>query len=149
MIPRYQSLRSRTPMKRVNKERKASNFVRAYHSVAFVKFVERLHCLVDGCESTESECAHLVKDDQSGGSRKSGYQCCGPLCTGHHDELDNQLGREKFEEKYGVCLQDEADKVQILFARVEPFLDVEFACDVDFNEEEEDFSGSPEPETEI
>jgi hypothetical protein len=116
-IERYAELRSTTPMKKVNRKRKASAFERCYHSVERVEFVKALHCLVDGCESTESENAHVCDDGSKGGSRKSGYTCIAPACGEHHHEMDDVIGKEMFEEKYGVDLALEAAKCQRAWLR--------------------------------
>jgi hypothetical protein len=131
-LTRTAELRRETPVARVNKKRKASAFVRCYFSKARVEFVSRLHCIVDGCESTRSENAHLVNDGSKGAGRKSGYKTVGPACREHHHELDEVLGRDQFEIKYGLCLQDEADKTEAAWQR---FLDhggeAEFPAGID------------------
>ncbi len=97
---------------RVNRVRKPKNFVRTYHSVERVEFVQALHCIVDGCESTVSETAHVCDDGSKGAGRKSGYRCTAPVCREHHNELDEEIGSEAFSLKYGLVLEDEAAKTE-------------------------------------
>lgn len=136
MIARYTELRPTKPMKRVNKARKSKEFIRTFLSVARVQFIQRLHCIVDGCESTRSETAHVCDDGTKGGSRRAGYKCTAPLCRDHHHELDEQLGPVLFAEKYGLDLEAEAAKAQRSWERVVAHCSAEFECDVDFNEED-------------
>lgn len=146
MIPRYAELPRGKAPNRINRARKSKEFVRTYLSVAFVKFVQRLHCIVDGCESTRSECAHVCDDGSKGAGRKSGWKCCAPVCTQHHRGEMHQWGEAVFAAKYALDLEAEAAKTQRLWERVEPNLTAEFECDELFDDD--DIGGSPEPETE-
>jgi hypothetical protein len=85
----------RTPIKRVNKARKAKEFRRTYGSKDRVEFVKALPCSVLGCLATPSDNAHITGD---GAGRKADADTCIPLCRAHHDEFD--AGHETFAAKY-------------------------------------------------
>jgi hypothetical protein len=107
----------RTRVRPVNTERKSKEFRRTYYSVERVLFIQALHCIVDGCDSTESEAAHVCDDGSKGMSRKSGYKCTAPACRAHHHEMDEEIGKEAFAEKYGLDLALEAAKTQRAWLR--------------------------------
>lgn len=75
-------LKTRKRVNPVNRERKDANWKRAYHSVARVKFVERLPCAACGdTEPPERDNAHTKND---GASRKGHYTTIIPLCHRCH-----------------------------------------------------------------
>jgi hypothetical protein len=79
-------------MPRVNRARKASEFVRAYGSRARVRFVKALPCCycvalspLFGRTDGSSHNAHTEGD---GGSHKASYTKIVPLCASHHRRFD-------------------------------------------------------------
>lgn len=105
----------------VNRVRKAREFKRTMHSVARVKFVQSLPCLVGNRECQyydgHSVNMHVVDDGSKGGSRKAGYRCIAPGCDFHHSLLDTQVRRAEFEQRYGVDLQGCADDTEFRWQR--------------------------------
>lgn len=73
------SLARKSPVKKVNRKRRASEFARCYHSKERVAFVKSLPCAACGFVGF-SQNAHVVDDGTKGGGRKSGYGCIAPLC---------------------------------------------------------------------
>jgi hypothetical protein len=73
----------RTPLKRgkppkpVNKKRKKSEWARAYHSEAFVRFTKSAPCAADG--RTPCDAAHT---ESGGAGRKADWDTIIPLCSG-------------------------------------------------------------------
>lgn len=63
--------------KRVNATRKASEWVRAYHSKAFVRFTKSAPCAADG--RTPCDAAH---SEGGGAGRKADWTTVIPLCSG-------------------------------------------------------------------
>ena len=84
-LPRRSApLRKTRPLKRVNKQRKAKNWTRAYHSVERVVWVCAQPCRV--CFSTPSINAH-VGPKGKGTSRKADYDQITSLCDYDHQRL--------------------------------------------------------------
>lgn len=82
-IPR----KARTPIKAVNRKRKASEFARCYHSKERVEFVKALPCAVTGILGSEYspvENAHVTDDGTKGAGQKSGYRCIAPMLKRLH-----------------------------------------------------------------
>lgn len=97
----------RTPVKRVNRKRKAAEWKRAYGSKERVEWVHRQDCIlrsVDSLCQLPSEAAHV---GNGGMGRKTDAYRIVPLCTDHHREL-HQSGRRTFEWRYGISLADYA-----------------------------------------
>lgn len=87
-----------------NAKRRAKEFARAYGSKKRVKFVQSLPCLVDGCN--RYPLARMVAHIETGGmGRKADANLTVPLCFHHHIEVLHRIGRESFEAKYGIDLQ--------------------------------------------
>ena len=73
----------RTPVKKVNRKRRAESFKRCYGSKARVAWVKTWPCFL--CGTRPSENAHT----QNGGmGRKADYTTIVPLCHTHHARLD-------------------------------------------------------------
>jgi hypothetical protein len=73
---------------------------RRVQSADYLKFVRLHSCLVKQCWRKPS--AHHVRFDGQGGlgTKVPDYQTV-PLCVLHHKE-EHDLGRDRFEEKYGI-----------------------------------------------
>lgn len=97
-----------TPVKRVNKPRKAKNFRRAYGGKDRVEWGKEQPCLI--CGKTPSENAHVPS--RSGMSRKGDAKHTISLCSWHHTGSNafslHQLGKAKFNAKHGLDVDDEA-----------------------------------------
>ncbi len=127
MIPRSKPLsrgsppKRKTPVKKVNRARKAKNWKRAYRSEAYVLWCKSQPCIA--CGRTElSEVAHVG----SGGiGRKADaaltVPLCGPVCgedyfgTWHYEgchRLLHRTGHQSFEERFNLDLDAEAEKCQ-------------------------------------
>jgi hypothetical protein len=65
------------PPKAVNKKRKKSEWARAYHSEAFVRFTKSAPCAADG--RTPCDAAHT---ESGGAGRKADWDTIIPLCSG-------------------------------------------------------------------
>jgi hypothetical protein len=114
---RKRKVKTRSPRKtgvrKVNRERRKSEFSRCYGSAERVEFVRGLPCVI--CKRVGlSENAHVV----SGGvSRKADAGKIVPLCsstferTGHHAIL-HQIGAATFEQLYGIGLEKAAALTQ-------------------------------------
>ena len=79
MIQRRKPIR-RSPVRKVNPKRKASEFARCYGSKARVAFVKALPCAACGRQG-QSENAHAFGD---GAGRKGPYTAILPLCGDCH-----------------------------------------------------------------
>lgn len=107
----------RTPVKKVNPKRRAKGFARAYHSEERVLFVKGLMCCVCTVEGF-TENAHIEGD---GAGRKAHYTKIVPLCgsrygyLGHHNWL-HAKGREEFEARFDIDLDQEAAETEALWA---------------------------------
>jgi hypothetical protein len=88
--------------KRANRKRKAETFKRCYESLERVLFIKALPCVVPSCPNQPCDNMHIQGD---GAGRKADSTFVVPGCTVHHDLLDNSLGREKFEQLYGINLE--------------------------------------------
>ena len=99
-------LRRKTPMKKVNPERKARELLRAYGPPARREWVKALPCSVPGCPNHPSENAHVnpegrPSDGPSGIARKHDYTQIVPLCRHHHDQY-HDMGQRSFNDKHGI-----------------------------------------------
>lgn len=94
------------PPNRRNEKRIEREFRRAYHSEERVIFVRSLPCLVSGKRNCEN--VHIEGD---GMGRKSHFTLIVPLRQTFHREL-HDIGRDAFEAKYGVNLDEAAAKTQ-------------------------------------
>lgn len=93
---RHPSLVARKPMNQYNPERRERLFAKAYHSEAFVAFVQRFACVVPGCDSRRSEAMHW-RSRGAGGT----WTEIVPACRAHHAE-SHDIGIETFQAKYGL-----------------------------------------------
>lgn len=104
-----------TRVKRVNRQRRASEFARCYGSKARVAWVKSLPCIVAVCGVTPSENAHTVT---GGMGRKADADTIAPLCHSHHRFL-HQRGVETFRRsfplRHGWTLRDWAVEVERLW----------------------------------
>jgi hypothetical protein len=103
----------RKPMKRVNVERRAEEFERAYGGTSRVAFVKSLAC-VAGRVSLTMSCAGAIENAhiRTGGTgRKADAKLLIPLCTFHHRAL-HAHGPVAFERVYGLDLEAEAAATQ-------------------------------------
>jgi hypothetical protein len=88
---------------KVNRARKASEFVRAYGSKARVAWVKRRPCIVAvGVCAGPIENAHVVKGD-GGTSYKASAEFIAPMCHRHHRRL-HSLGPISFQSVFKVDL---------------------------------------------
>jgi hypothetical protein len=82
MTPRRKSIKRGAPPKRVNKERRAKNFERAYGG-KYADWIRSQKCGIDSAECEGPSHAHHT---QNGGmSRKADAKTLVPLCTYHHN----------------------------------------------------------------
>jgi hypothetical protein len=96
------------PMPKINRARKASEFVRAYGSRKRVAWVKRRPCIVAvGVCAGPIENAHVVKGD-GGASYKASAEFIAPMCHRHHRRL-HSLGPMTFQSVFKVDLTAEAD----------------------------------------
>ncbi len=102
--PRRYLQHSTTPVKKVNRKRKVSEFARAYGSAARVAWVRGLPCVLSawGTCGRHMQCdnAHIIG---GGAGRKADAQFIVPLCSLHHASL-HRRGRQLFEAVYLVDL---------------------------------------------
>lgn len=91
-----------------NKERQQARFKVTFGSEERVRRIKQMPCLV--CGVVPSVNAH-VKPRSLGGT----WRDIVPLCNYHHGELDNNLGLEKFNAKYGVDLMRQAISLAELY----------------------------------
>lgn|GEM_PF-4449434 len=74
-------------MRRVNPERKAREFARAFCSRARVAFIKTLPCVVPYCRSAQIENMHIAG---GGSGRKADAHLIVPCCTAHHAQVHQQ-----------------------------------------------------------
>ena len=92
----------RTPMKKINTQRRARERERAYGPPERRKWISELPCSVPGCGLGPSENAHVSPENEpSGMGRKGDYQYVIPLCHHHHQELHNS-GQRTFNDTYRI-----------------------------------------------
>ncbi len=108
----------RKPVKTVNRKRKATEFIRCYHSEARVEFVRNLPCVV--CGAIFCENSHITN---GGAGRKGAYRKIVPLCfnmyapqdgcyrEGHHAE-SHRIGIKSFAAKYHLDLPALAEETE-------------------------------------
>lgn len=100
-------LTRKTPVRKVNRKRKAKNFERAYGGKDRVEWGKDQPCLI--CGSLPSENAHVPS--RSGMGRKGDAKYTVPLCTWHHTGSNyslHTLNKVKFNAKYSIDLDHEA-----------------------------------------
>lgn len=104
----------RSPVKRINRKRKASEFARCYHSKERVAFVKSLPCILKpnwyGCRGP-SDNAHVGLKGKGAG-RKADYDQIAPMCRGHHHSLHG-LGRDDFQDMYEISLEKAACETEL------------------------------------
>ena len=101
------------PIKKVNRERKVSEFARCYGSKERVIFVNRLPCIIYSCHNRMVENAHIKGD---GASRKSDARFIVPLCHWHHTEGPSSLHALQprlFEVTHQLDLHDRAARTEL------------------------------------
>ena len=102
----------------INRNRKAREFVRTYHSKERCAFISSLPCCA--CGGSGSENAH-GPDSDAGMGRKGGYKSilplCGPGYSGCHATL-HRIGVESFERASGLDLRAEAARVEERWAEI-------------------------------
>ncbi len=107
-LPRSTKPLKRGRVRRVNKERKAREFARAYGGEARLAWIHAHPCLAtdhewDFCDG-KMEAAHT----ESGGTgRKADASTLVPLCKHHHRQL-HAWGHATFERSYHISLTDQA-----------------------------------------
>ena len=118
-LQRKKPLRSRspikqggTPIKKVNRKRRASAFERAYGSAQRVAFVNSLGCSAPlryglGRHDGPVQNAHIIG---GGAGRKADADKIIPLCQRHHATL-HSVGVETFEQAYGLNLAARAAEI--------------------------------------
>lgn len=107
---------SRKPMSRVS-DRREHEWERAYGSEARVRWVQSLRCLVPGCTRWPSDNAHI---ETGGTGRKADADRIVPLCRAHHTDGPDSLhalAREGFEQRHGLDLAAEAERVDASWRR--------------------------------
>ena len=121
--------RERKPLKSggrvrpVNKERKAAEFARTYHSVERVEFVKSMACIfaraiaAAACDGGVENC-HVCDDGTKGAGRKSGYRCVAPACWRHHRLVLHRYTPEVIKAVYGLDLEAEAAATQSVWEAV-------------------------------
>ena len=102
-------LTRRTPVKKRNAKRKASEWARAYGSKERVAWVARQPCAI--CGYCVCENAHTTT---GGMGRKADADHIVPLCADHHREL-HQHGQATFEATYGIRLESVAKNTALAF----------------------------------
>lgn len=105
--------RGTTPMRKVNRTRRATNHARAYGGPERIAWVRSLPCLV----AWSGGCAGAVENahtETGGMGRKADARTVVPLCHQHH-RLLHDCGRAWFEEQYSVDLSAEAARVEALW----------------------------------
>lgn len=102
-------LTRRTPVKKRNAKRKASEWARAYGSKERVEWIKRQPCAVCGYPVSDN-----VHTRTGGVSRKSDAEHIAPLCRAHHREL-HQHGQATFEATYGIRLESVAVNTALAF----------------------------------
>lgn len=90
----------RSPVKRRNPKRKASEFTRAYGSETRVEWIKRQRCVITGLHSSAVENVHVRG---GGASRKADACWIVPMISELHKEL-HRVGKQSFEAKYEIDL---------------------------------------------
>lgn len=94
-LNRKTELKRGGPIKPRNKDRKAREFARAYHSEDRVLFVKHgLRCCVPYCYRLPCENAHI---EGGGMGRKAHYTKVVPFCPYHHREFHRLGSKDAFE----------------------------------------------------
>lgn len=95
---------------RRNKKRQRERFAQAYGSPERAQWVTTQPCVVPGCRTQPCQNVHI---QVAGMGLKAASTFIVPACLLHHDLLDNQLGRRKFEALYHVDLAAEAIDLEL------------------------------------
>lgn len=82
----------------VNSERRKELFKKGFGSKAFVEFVKQQPCVVEACNRTPIDCAHVTSRGAGGGPED-----IVPMCRHHHAE-QHAMGIETFQRVYGLDL---------------------------------------------
>lgn len=94
-------LRTRTRLRSVNPDRKATLAEKQYGSVAFQAWCHRGRCQIPGCVSFGPPHMHHDPTKAAGGM----WTDVSLLCTAHHAEV-HDIGPLTFSAKYGVDTRD-------------------------------------------
>ena len=97
-MPPRKAYMARTPMKRANPTRRASEFARCYHSRERVRWIKARRCVA--CFGSPSDNAHIEGD---GAHHKAAYTKIVPVCRRCHAAL-HQYGRAWFERTFFLDL---------------------------------------------
>lgn len=81
------ALTRRKRLNPVNRERRAAEFARCYHSKERVEWVKGWACVSCG-KPGPSDNAHVLHDGTRGMGRKAGFACIAPLCRNCHEDFD-------------------------------------------------------------
>ena len=91
---------------RTRHQRKKDLYLRNYcGGIGHDAWIRELPCEVAGCPN-RTEAAHVTARGMGGCN--SSWRSLVPLCRIHHLELDVELGRDGFLDKYGVDLAERA-----------------------------------------
>lgn len=85
-----------------------ANFLKHFKSKERVEAIKKMQCIIYGCTSKPTECAH-VRSRGAGGD----YRDIVPLCPSHHAE-QHQMGIHSFCRKHGTTkesLLEEAHQI--------------------------------------
>lgn len=101
----------RTALRRANPERRAKTFARNFGDRAAL--VRAMGCLVRGCH-LPAQAAHAIARGMGGAKGTARHLV--PLCHGHHTEAGEHRtsARARFEERHGLDLIAEADRIATL-----------------------------------
>lgn len=104
------------------REKKETEWLRAYGSRERVRFVARLPCRVPTCIRGPSQNAHA---ETGGTGRKADARTILPLCRHHHAQL-HAMGRWTFEKTYGINLMACAEWTEWKWSSAGDFPDLEY-----------------------
>lgn len=96
-MPKGAAQLRRTPIKPVNRARKATTFERAFGGKARVLFVKGLPCVVPGCTARDVQNAH---SEIGGTGYRANADTIVPLCSRHHGEQEGRT--DAFEYRHGL-----------------------------------------------
>jgi hypothetical protein len=107
----------RTPVKKRNPKRRASEFARSYHSKARVEFVKGLPCVTpDAFCWGGIENAH-VGGKGAGTGRKADSDQTAPMCRYHHRDVFHRYGARFLEREFGINLEAAAAATETAWLR--------------------------------
>lgn len=108
-MKRSAPIKRKTPLRRVNRKRRAKAFARNYGDRG--QAIREMPCLVHGY-ACWSVAAHVQARGMGG--RKGDRRSLVPLCQTLHSELDDRLGVDAFDHKYQTDLRREASRIASL-----------------------------------